>query len=62
MIPPPIEFQVLFGCLTLILIAMTGYQIHIWNVNIREKNTRDCMQRYRKIISGELDVGIEPYL
>jgi hypothetical protein len=52
---PPIEFQVLFGCLTLILIAMTGYQIHIWNVNIREKNTRDCMQRYRKIISGEPD-------
>jgi hypothetical protein len=29
---PPIEFQVLFYCLTILLIAMTGYQIHIWRM------------------------------
>lgn len=32
---PPIEFQVLFYCLTLVLIVLTGYQIWEWRKEVK---------------------------
>ena len=32
---PPLEFQILFYCLTLVLIVLTGYQIREWRLEVK---------------------------